>query len=482
MIVIQQQDFDVDNPLVIDELRTTIAEGGHVVAVEGGVGFQVWSGRQWRGYGAGDPGELGAAVCRAYGVRIMHGANALFLGYQKPYHKRVGVLVEEMAVEGGLPQVKAPVKLPAVVRSGGSLVPLTSVGVTPSGYLGLGAPFERAEVDPAYPHLRAWLSDIHFTSPIYKANLYGWILSLLARSACREFPFLVLDATSRKQGKSTLCAAISQFLVGHDMAPITHTGEESEFEKRLSAYCNLPGPNLVTIDNVRPKRGQTGTIRSQFLAVAATNPTPCVRGLYRKRSEPIYCPVIVFTMNGASLESDLYDRSVRVVLTGEEGRYFDPSPLEYAVKHRTALLSEALTILEKVDLTKRLTFKGRMGTFERIAVCATEELGLMANYDPDAVSTPDAVVRELVTLIEDMHDETGEWPKPDAAAGQLQLASVYLPELHHTMRRSTASTVKARGKVLEQIIKLYQGRTLFLDGKSVRFLTDGGRFVVERKE
>jgi len=157
-------------------------------------------------------------------------------------------------------------------------------------------------------------------------------------------------------------------------------------------------------DNVRAKRRQTGEVRSQTLSAAATTGVASGRVLY-KGMRPVHFIIPIFTMNEASVEHDLHDKTLHVSLTRpanineREYVYFNPSPLEYAKKHRQELLAEAATLLESFQLTDDFVPVGRMKRFEQIATLACEKLGMQCSFSPH-VGTLDATLIELTKAVE----------------------------------------------------------------------------------
>jgi hypothetical protein len=397
-------------------------------------------------------------------------------GFTAAYERFISRLPHVYPDRLSFPRVSGLYRLPAVVRDeSGRLVQAWPGHHRERRLLftnGMVQPQEVEACDTSYPTLKRWMSAIEFTDEVYRGNLMGYILSCLCRPVLPQFPFLVVDATSRKQGKTTVADAIAYFLTGETVAPITHTGDEQELEKRIASACGLPGPNIVYLDNIRPKRGQSGVIRSQFLAAAATSPTVKVRPVYGKRAEPVDFPITMLTMNEAVVESDLHDRSVRLVLTGKAGRYFDPNPLAYAKTYRHELQCEAVHLLQSLDMAGAFDPVTRMGDWEEIATKAAQALGLSCNYDPDAVDTPDAAVKELVSLVSEMAEENELDPTFPELAERLILNREALPELFSLIRRTNATTNARRGYALRKFMGGLEERCLCIDGKRVRFMIE----------
>ena len=428
------------------------------------------------------PMTFGETVLSRGIVRILQdsrqGARPLFRAFWTAYEKMITKLPITHPEVLDLPQLSTIYQLPVMVSepTSGRLVPAwpglhPDQGIFFSGEMVPPMALER--VDPAYPHLHAWLSDIRFTAGAYAANLMGYVLACLARPILPLFPFLVLDSIDKKCGKSRVAEAIHYFLTGRVARPFTFTGDESELEKRLASSCGKPGPNLIMIDNVRPKRGQSGVIRSQFFAAAVTCPTPTVRPVYGRASIPVDWPIIILTMNEAVVEQDLSDRVVRVVLS-DPGRYFDPDPLEYAKLHLQELRAEALHLLSQIVLRPDFHQLTRFHDFEQVATVGAGLFNMQTNYDASQLDTPDALVRELHAAVQ----ELGERATTEALAVHLRMGRDYLPELASHLRRHNAVNDEAQGRVLGALLQKYRGRRYALHGQQFTLQLCGDRWKV----
>ncbi len=424
------------------------------------------------------PEKIGENLTLTGQVRIFTGGVGrlppapMSAGAISPYERRLSTAVAYHADR--LPHAYGTVWLPqATVGTEGNYVQLGPAYSAERHlvYFGSGLdPHAVEAVDRDYPHLTSWLSALEFTSPCFRANLYGFVVACFARTECPTFPFLLVDATSKKQGKTTLVEALAYLITGRTVTPITYTGDESEVEKRLAGSCGKPGPNVIFIDNVRAKRGQTSAIRSQFLAVASTSPYPAIRPVYGKQNVPIDWPIIMMTMNEGSVESDLHDRSVRLVLTGKEGRYFDPHPLEYVKAHRMELLAEIFAILRDTQADPEgFCPATRFGEFEAIAQQAAEKLNMAVRFDPDAIDTPDNEVRELVAFVESACEEKGGPVSVDDLGVAARFAQNTHPELCQAIRNAHAATDRTRGRVIMRLVEKLQRRSIHLNGRKVHF-------------
>lgn len=390
--------------------------------------------------------------------------------YCGAYHKRLTSFLRRKLHRLNLPKIHGYYNLPAMIEEGGRLYLANPGYHKPSKVLFLGKPTHRSDidkVDPGYPHLHRWLSDIHFTADEYRGNLMAFIVASFARNLMNEFPIMILDSTSKQQGKTTTAAAFLNLLTGNGASPFTHTGAEEEVEKRIAGDADRPGPAVCFMDNIRPKRGQSGTIRGQLFATATTSPRPKVRPVYGKKLVPLNYPIFMLTMNDAVVEPDLVDRSIRVVLTGISGRYFKPNPQDYVRRHRIELIHEIQHILLQTDLTQTCTFESRFGLFEKVARHAASKLGLPINLMPHGIDTPDSFVKELVASWRELEEEHDRPPTWEALSGHVRVTN-NLTELNNFFARKHASSDKARGKLLKAEVERVSRQRLYVDNKEIK--------------
>lgn len=257
------------------------------------------------------------------------------------------------------------------------------------------------EADPAYPHLNTWLTGLCLRSPNSAHFLRGWAAAALCRAFLRDFPVLLIDAPKKSCGKTRLAQALSVLLCGQETASLQYTGDEGEMERRIATIPDRAGPNLIVIDNIRPKQGQIRSVRSQLLSSAATS--HCVYGRRMHHGpHPLFSPLFVATMNAGQVEPDLADKTWRVCLTRPAGtahRRLEPDPLAYAHAHRLALLSELVDLLTSLPLARADAFHTRFygaETILRTVAAALDPTG----FDHH-VETPDAAVRQLYHVLRD---------------------------------------------------------------------------------
>lgn len=304
---------------------------------------------------------------------------------------------------GGIPAVASVVRGPAFRIQSGRLVqrPAGVDGVDRVLCLDhpISVPSVRPELLP-----RLW-SGLLFPDPVYHANLLGFTLAMFARTACRQFPFLVLaggGATGKAVGKSTVGSGLTLLLNGREEPPRKYSGREDELEMRIGAFAGRPGPNAIFFDNVLGTRGRWSAghvIHSPTIAAATGFHSIAARRLYSD-PVPVFDPILMFTMNGARVEADLSDRLLQIILTIPDGttdRRIEPYPPSFIFDNRAQLLAEVVGVLDGLELARDTST--RMYDFEGVALAAARKLGFAPAFGGAAVVTCDAFIEELISLI-----------------------------------------------------------------------------------
>ena len=264
--------------------------------------------------------------------------------------------------------------------------------------------------DPTHPHLRAAWSGLQWASPTDYANWLGAVCAAVSRPALAACPLYLLDSPRKSSGKTTAARALALLLTGRAPKPLTFTGTQETLEKRLGIHVEHPGPFIVLFDNVAPKQGSDGLIRSQFLSTAVSSHVSYPHVMY-KGPAPLFDPVFVLTANDGHVEQDLGDKVVRFGLTlptGTLARHLLPHPEEYVAAHRLAILAEVFDVLSDVVLPPGHTavpglirpLHTRFYDWEQVVLQSAAALGLHADFDPAGLPTTDTFLLELVELFD----------------------------------------------------------------------------------
>ena len=189
------------------------------------------------------------------------------------------------------------------------------------------------------PHLRALLAEFAWRSD---ADLVNFLAALLTGLLVNHFvavphPPILIDGNQPGLGKTLLAQVLGWVLDGLEPRRQTFVGDE-ELEKRLGAQLRESASSLILLDNVR-SRLDSPVLEAQSIA-------PEVRVRLMKQSATVSRPNVylwVVTSNGTTATGDLVSRSVPIRLRYQgdpAARAFRRDPLEYARRHRGAILAE----------------------------------------------------------------------------------------------------------------------------------------------
>lgn len=343
---------------------------------------------------------------------------------------------------------------------------------------------------PDYPHLRTLFSGLEFADPVYHANLLGVCVAMFCRTGMEEFPLLMIDATAKSSGKTTVLKTLGHLLNGESKDPsMSYTGNEQEFEVRVGSYCGLPGPNVVPIDNIRIKKGAGYLLRSQLLASIVHSHVAKVRKLYNGPSM-LFDAICIGTMNDARVERDLADKTVVLTLTRPPGpanhRKILPYPPDYVRQWRMELLAEIFQVIERLVLPPigEAALHTRFYTFEQVVVGAAKELGLEASFDPTRVRSVDAFLEQLLNLLHDALPDlvaTGRVPI-DRIVQSMEAHPGFeeLTDILHTSPRVGKGKVAA---FCDHLANTVSGKRYRWAGQVIRLDVDNGelRITIEQK-
>lgn len=370
-----------------------------------------------------------------------------------------------------LPRLDGSYDLPGVIWAGegaGARLIQPKAGLLGTIFY-TGAPL-LAPVDPALPHLHAWLSGVRFSMPGFRANLLGWICAAFARPACAEFPQLMIDARHRNIGKTRLAKAILRVLAGRAVSPTILSTDRRELDKVIAGYNDRPGPNFFFFDNVVAARGrETKVLSSTFLAAAATDAHVSLRANYGREARPIHFPIIVVTMNGVRVENDLADRVVYACLDGTPMLGYDPDPLTYAEAHGATIRAEILYLLTTMHIFPP-NLSARWRGFEQIARSAASALGHAVDYSPGAYNIIDGLLREFILLAQECGAERAAITlEPMIRLFDAESTEGAFQEIRAFCREKDAIGFSSKVITMGKFIEKHADRPLTIDGRTLQF-------------
>lgn len=426
------------------------------------------------------PDELSDAILCRHWLEVTNPAGEPVDVVSSPTKAGLNVMLRDFLLAGGadLPSLDSIVSHPQVAPWDGKLR-LIDKGINHAlrTYM-IKRRAALPDASPDYPHLRAWLSGLHYVSPDHQGRALGWAVALLARAYCGAFPHLLITSRHKSCCKTRLASGITYFLTGNKAPPlVSYTGNEQEMEMRFGSLDGFDAPACLILDNVRAKQRMTSEVRSMWLSTAATIPTSWVRVMY-KGMRPVSYPTVILTGVDSSVEADLNDKVWPVLLTkpsGVQSFYAEPDPLKYAHEHRLELLSEAVHLLSTLDLT--CSQRTRFPQFENIVTGVCSTLSLPFSTDVD---TTDSQVRELYNVLQD----SGA-PMPFTEIVKMVERSDNIRELSQLLFNSRQPTERSKAAYLRSWVQEHlAGRSFQIDGKSFTFTLDkdsAGVYTLELK-
>lgn len=189
--------------------------------------------------------------------------------------------------------------------------------------------------------------DFPFADEAHRSAWLAALLSPLSRFAHDgNIPLVVLQANTRRAGKTKLVEIISQIVNGRAPAVTTHTKNEEEERKRITSTL-LGGPSIVLIDNV------VSTFGGQNINALITSREHGDRNLGKLEMLELENTATWFvTGNNMLLAPDVAQRSLHVRLQSDEEKpqkrsgFKYPDLIETVKERRAELLGAALTILK----------------------------------------------------------------------------------------------------------------------------------------
>jgi len=205
-------------------------------------------------------------------------------------------------------------------------------------------------------------------------------------------------------GKSMLVDVASIISTGRTAGVIAQGRTEEELEKRLGALL-LAGNQVIAIDNCEAPLG------GEFLCALLTQTT--IRARILGRSEAPEFPSNAFitaTGNNLVLLGDMTRRALFCQLDPQverpELRRFDTNPLREAQRHRSSLVTAALTILRAYHIAGQPDAPAPLGSYEAWSNRVRGSLIWLGEADP--VLTLDTA-RELDPRLEASFSILSQW-------------------------------------------------------------------------
>lgn len=311
--------------------------------------------------------------------------------------------------EWRLPTLRGIVEAPTI-RPDGSVLSEPGYDSSTGLYFAPGgvafAPIPR---DPGLDEARAGLQEIlhllhdfPWVAESDRAAALSAILTALVRRSLRSAPLFAFRAPVMASGKSLLADLVAMMSTGRVASCITHSGNETEDQKRIFALL-MEGTVVACIDNVeRPLGGA---------ALCSVLTQESYRDRILGRSETATVPTRttwLATGNNLVLAGDVSTRVVPCDLDPKqerpEERSFELDLHDYVPRHRGELVPAALTILHAYNKAGRPD-QGlcRFGRFEEWSDLVRSALVWCGEADPcdgrARLAASDPVRQRLATML-----------------------------------------------------------------------------------
>ncbi|MGF1579938.1 MAG: hypothetical protein ACFCD0_11290 [Gemmataceae bacterium] len=188
--------------------------------------------------------------------------------------------------------------------------------------------------------------DFPFADQMHRSAWLAGLLTPLARFAfAGPSPLFLIDANIRGSGKGKLVDVIHEVVTGSPARVTTWTADENEFRKRLTSLL-IAGDRMAVLDNLAGPFG-SGTLDAMLTASSWKDR---VLGLSKNVEVPVLTTWYA-TGNNVNVVADTVRRVAHIRLDSplenpeQRSDFRHPNLLEYVRKHRSELLSAALTIL-----------------------------------------------------------------------------------------------------------------------------------------
>lgn len=287
--------------------------------------------------------------------------------------------------------------------------------------------------------------DFPFGRPEHRAAWLAFVLTPLARHAFYgPAPLFLTDANIRASGKTLLCELGSIIAYGRDIARMSNPSDDDEARKRITALA-IAGDPLVLLDNIVGRLG----CASLDAALTATVWKDRILGISRMVELPL-CVTWCASGNNVMIAADTTRRTLHIRLESPMENpelrtgFKHPNVTEYALLHRSRLLSAALTILRayccagrpRCGLPAWGSFEGWSSLVrEAVVWCGLPDPAATRQELADIADTEAAALRELLDawpeidpdnyglttaeLLDLLHSEPGKYPNVQSAIVEL---------------------------------------------------------------
>lgn len=200
-----------------------------------------------------------------------------------------------------------------------------------------------------HSRIKFLLENTPFRSDIDMENFLAVLITavLIKKSLPGAFPSLLIRAQEHGSGKSQLASCLQYLSEGKNYGMITYKND-TELEKHLAAQIEN---SCIIIDNLR-QSNLDSTLLEKFM----TDPVISYRRLgTQEEIKKINDTMVIFTMNGGGMTSDLTSRCLVIELDKENQKKSQGfNPLDFVREYRNEIIEEVLGLLNNSDLFRQI--------------------------------------------------------------------------------------------------------------------------------
>lgn len=336
----------------------------------------------------------------------------------------------------------------------------------------------REQAQAAAKKLLDVVRDFPFENPAHQSAWLAAVLTPLARYAFDgPVPLFLVDANIRGAGKGLLVDAVARITHGRDLARMSHTYDDNEVRKRVTAIA-LSGAPMVLIDNISGSLGSS----SLDAAMTATSWNDRILGKSEESSVPLNA-IWFGTGNNIILKGDFARRVCHIRLLSPDERPEDRSDFAHPQlrthidSHRPELVAAALTILRAYHLAGRPAQRiAHWGSYEGWSEAIRQPIVWLGLVDPaetriqlseESDEEGGLLRRLLAAWIE--YVEPGEGMTCAEILRILESENLYATEAEKNFRSAVTDFVGGKSKISARSLgmRLKKFRQRICDQKSI---------------
>ena len=307
------------------------------------------------------------------------------------------------------------------IRPDGSLITKSGYDHQTQYYFHYNQKFPEIHPNPSHEdaaaalkRLRVAISTYRFADEVSESTAVAALITCVIRAALDRIPFILISSPVAGSGKSQQVDGFSVVATG---APAQTINAESSNEELIALLNSmmLEGAPIINLDNL------TKPTTSAHLCQVLTQPFITVRIKGFSKTVTVSPRFVLFgTGNNASVQGDLARRTVTIMIDPgcerPQDRKFEMSFPDYCLKHRSELVTAALTIVRAYTAAGCPETKlSSTGSFEMWSKWVRQPLVWLGMPDPwqsqEKLTSQDETLQNLIAVLAAWYDVFGSFPK-----------------------------------------------------------------------